>query len=171
MDVCLDHARRGEPAAVATVVDRLRPRLSRMAGYYARQSGEDADDLFQEACLGLLEALPELDLRIGSPEQHLIQRARWRLLDALRRARRRRCEPLDETTAEMLPDPDDGHPLDRAALGEFTRQLKQSQQAVLACLLAGLTWREAGAQLGCTSANVAYHVRQIRRRWEEWAVG
>ncbi|HET6453664.1 MAG TPA: class I SAM-dependent methyltransferase [Armatimonadota bacterium] len=29
-------------------------------------------------------------------------------------------------------------------------------------------WREAGNTLGCTSANIAYHVRQIRRRYEEW---
>ena len=30
------------------------------------------------------------------------------------------------------------------------------------------TW-EAGSALGCTSANIAYHVRQIRRRYERWA--
>ena len=31
--------------------------------------------------------------------------------------------------------------------------------------------REVGSALGCTSANVAYHVRQIRRQWEEWERG
>ena len=36
-------------------------------------------------------------------------------------------------------------------------------------LLAGFTWREAGDALGCTSANIAYHVRQIRRQYEAWS--
>ena len=34
----------------------------------------------------LLEALPALDPNIGSPDQYLIQHARWRLLDAIKRA-------------------------------------------------------------------------------------
>ena len=81
-------AQDGDPAAVAAVVEHLRPRLTRMAGYYARCAQENADDLLQEAWLGLLDALSELDMEIGSPEQYLIQRARWRLLDAVKRGRR-----------------------------------------------------------------------------------
>ena len=159
-------ARLGEPAAVAAVVEHLRPRLTRMAGYYARCAEESADDLLQEAWVGLLDALRELDVRIGSPEAYLIQRARWRLLDAVRRGRVRRCLPLDETLEAVLPavEWDDSG----ANVGEFARQLKDSQRAVLDCLLSGLTWREAGTQLGCSSANIAYHVRQIQRRYGEW---
>ena len=33
----------------------------------------------------------------------------------------------------------------------------------------GWHWREAGRELGCTSANVAYHMRQIRRQYEAWS--
>ena len=72
-------ASRGDAAAVAAVVECLRPRLTRMACYYARCASENADDLLQEAWLGLLDALRELDIEIGSPEQYLIQRARWRV--------------------------------------------------------------------------------------------
>ena len=32
----------------------------------------------------------------------------------------------------------------------------------------GLTWREAGSVLGCTSANVAYHMRRIRSQYAAW---
>ena len=81
---CYERARAGDPAATEAVVEALRPRLVRMAAYYARRSGEDPDDLLQEAWVGLLEALPALDLGIGSPDQYLIQRARWRLLDAVK---------------------------------------------------------------------------------------
>ena len=56
-----------------------------------------------------------------------------------------------------------------ACVSEFAGRLKENQRAVLACLMDGLTWREAGRALGCTSANIAYHVRHIRRRYEEWS--
>lgn len=171
----LTRAIAGDPDAAEAVAQALRPRLARMAAYYARCSGEDPDDLLQEAWLGVLEALPGLDLRIGSPEQHLIQRARWRLLDAVRRGRRlappERRLRLDDAGEEALPCPAVETAFNRACVDEFARQLKATQQAVLRCLLAGLTWREAGALLGCTSANVAYHVRQIRRAYESWSQG
>jgi RNA polymerase sigma factor (sigma-70 family) len=168
MNLSLERARRGDTAATESVVEALRPRLSRMAAYYGRCSGEDPDDLLQEAWLGLLEALPELDLRIGSPEQYLIQRARWRLLDAIKRARVRRCTPLEQEDAERIPASGQETGIAAAFAWDFSHRLNASQRAVLACLLAGLTWREAGRTLGCTSANVAYHVRQIRRQYEQW---
>ncbi len=99
-------ARAGDASATDAVVHALRPRLSRLAAHYARATGEDPDDLLQEAWLGLLDALPELDISIGTPEQYLIQRARWRLLDAVKRARLRRCLPLDEALLESTPGPD-----------------------------------------------------------------
>src|SRR5213594_2822303 len=126
MKSCYDRARSGEPAAIDTVVESLRPRLTRMAAYYARCSGEDPDDLLQEAWVGLLEALPELDVRIGSPDQYLIQHARWRLLDAVKRARIRRCAPLDEAAVEQLACPAVEQALARACVWEFAAQLKST---------------------------------------------
>jgi len=169
----LAQARAGSRLATEAVVEALRPRIVRMAVYYARCSHEDPDDLLQEAWLGLIEALPTLDLGIGSPEQYLIQRARWRLLDAIKYARVRRCAPLEELPEDQGAT--DGCGLPESVMGEmcvaeFARGLKATQRAVLACLLAGFTWREAGLALGCTSANIAYHVRQIRRRYEAWCV-
>jgi len=168
MNDWIERARGGDRSARAALVERLRPRLEKMAAYYARCTGEDVDDLLQEAWLGLLAALPTLDVRIGRPEQYLIKRAKWRLLDAVKRARVRRCAPLDEDLV-CLDDRGEERALDAANLAQFREQLKDNQNAVLECLLDGLTWREAGSALGCTSANVAYHVRQIRRRYEDWA--
>ena len=79
MNHCLERARAGDLSAIETVVTTLRPRIVRMSAYYARCCGEDPDDLLQEAWIGLLKALPELDLHIGTPEQYLIARARWLL--------------------------------------------------------------------------------------------
>jgi len=160
-------ARAGDPRAVRLVLQSLEPRLRRMAAYYAQLCHEDADDLLQEARLGLLEALREVDVRIGRPEQYLIQCARWRLLDALKRARSRRALPLEPLTEEMLSEEGSVQEtvMAEVCVGAFTRTLPPTQQAVLKCLMGGSTWRETGDMLGCTSANVAYHVRQIQRRY------
>ena len=168
MNCCFERARDGDLSARSRLVDSLRPRMVKMALYYARCCGEDPDDLLQEAWAGMLEALPAMDTSIGSPEQYLICHARWRLLDAIKRARVRRCEPLETLDLERIACPDSERPAAEACVAEFSRQLKDSQRAVLDCLLAGLTWREAGDALGCTSANIAYYVRQIRRTYEQW---
>ena len=167
MNHCLQAAIDGDPSATDNLIEILRPRITKMAAYYARCCGEDVDDLTQEAWVGLLDALPQLDLGIGSPEQYLIQRARWKLLDAIKYARVRRCIPLEEDIPEHSQVVT-GEELHAACVSDFADQLGTIQQAVLGCLLSGLTWRETGNFLGCTSANVAYYVRQIRRRYEEW---
>lgn len=141
-----------------------------MAAFYASRCGEDTDDLLQEAWLGLLEALPELDLEVGQPEHYLIARARWRVLDTIKRERVRRCVPLDDLFDDIgCPSaPEEAASL--ACALDFVSNLKPVQREVLECLTGGLTWREAGERLGCASANIAYHVRRIRERYEEWAV-
>lgn len=168
MNRCLERARDGEPAAVGYLVEVLSPRIRKMAAYYARCSGEDAEDLAQEAWLALLEVLPGLDLDIGQPEQFLIAHARWRILDTIKHERLRRCISLDDELTDCLRHAPD-EMISSALTSEFTGRLKSTQRSVLRCLLAGLTWREAGEQLGCASANIAYHVRQIRKLYEEWA--
>jgi len=168
LNCSLERARDGDQAAVRHLVEEMRPRIWKMAAYYARRCGEDADDLAQEAWLGLLEALPELDLTIGQPVQYLIACARWKMLDSVKRERVRRCVCLDDALAGLVCSPEPDVALDAACASEFAIALKPTQRRVLECLLAGLTWREAGERLGFASANVAYHVRKIRRRYEEW---
>ena len=160
----IERARDGDEAATGFVVESLRPRIAKMAAYYARRSGEDPDDLQQEAWLALLESIPLVDMQIGSPVQFLIRRARWRVLDTIKRNRMRRCEHLDEMKFELRGS---GENLDKAFVAEFRKGLKKGQRDVLVCLMSGYTWRETGAALGCTSPNIAYHVRAIRKRYLE----
>lgn len=164
MSIAYREARDGHADATRRLVAALRPQLARMAAYYARQTGEDADDLIQEAWCGLLEALPHMDLSIGSPKQYLLSRARWRLLDMVRRERVRRCLPLE--CASRTADPGDA--LAEASASQFMARLRHTHQTLLTHLMGGLTWREAGERMGCTSANVAYHVRRIREEYERW---
>jgi len=158
----------GDNLAVDALVCALRPRVTKMAGFYARSTGENADDLLQEAWIGLLDALPEVDLKIGDPVQYLLQHARWRMLDAVKRWRRRHFQTLEDDHLASLPVSDWGAVESDVWVDEFAECLKPTQRAVLENLLQGMTWREAGDQLGCSSANVAYHVRQIQRSYETW---
>jgi len=165
-DIALASA--GDPIAVANVTDNLRPRLTKMAAFYARNTGEDTDDLLQEAYVGLLEALAKVDLSIGDPEQFLLKHARWRLLDAAKRWRRRRCEALDDDRVDLQPTTDWDTEVSELWVDDFARQLKPTQQAILRYLLIGMTWREAGEGLGFSSANVAYHVKQMQKTYIQW---
>jgi RNA polymerase sigma factor (sigma-70 family) len=166
-DIALASA--GDPDAMATLVNDLRPRLTKMAAFYARNTGEDTDDLLQEAYVGLLEALARVDLTIGDPEQYLLKHARWRLLDAAKRWRRRRCDALEDDRVDLHPITDWDAEISEMWVDDFAEHLKPTQRAILRYLLIGMTWREAGDGLGCSSANVAYHVRQIQRTYERWS--
>jgi RNA polymerase sigma-70 factor (ECF subfamily) len=139
------------------------PRLERMARYYSRVTGEDADDLLQEAWVGLFEALADVRPEIGTPEQYLLKRAKWRLLDYVKYQHRRRHDALEDwDAAEPWANESDV----RLILHALEPKLTPIQRKLVRLLFSGLTWREAGARLGCTSANVAYHVRRIRMTWE-----
>ena len=159
----------GDPTAVATVTDRLRPRLTKMAAFYARSLGEETDDLLQEAYIGLLDALARVDLSIGDPEQFLLKHARWRMLDAAKRWTRRRCEALDDDRVDLHPTTDWDSEISEMWVQDFAEQLKPTQRAILCYLLVGMTWREAGDGLGCSSANIAYHVRQMQQIYLKWS--
>lgn len=154
-----------EAPSLDDCVNALKTRVSRMAAYYARCANADADDLLQEAWLGLLEGQRDLNPRVGSSEQYLIRRARWRMLDALKKVRRNRCISFDTPAAEpaALESSDFN-----ACTEEFLDHLDITQREVLTCLLGGLTWREAGKRLCCSSANIAYHVQKIRERYRHW---
>jgi len=141
-----------------------------MARYYARCTGEDPDDLIQEAWIGLFEGLSDVDMEIGSPEAYLVQRARWRTLDAIKRAKVRRCSSLDDDPSLAdLRHTARNAAVEDVCVSEFVENLSDTQRAIVDCLLQGHTWRGVGGIIGCSSANVAYHVRQIRQRYEEWA--
>lgn len=132
-----------------------------MALHYARRSGEDADDLLQETWLVFFEALSEVDTTIGQPEHYLLRRARWGLLDAIRRARLRRCAPLEDAPEPSTRAPD-------VPLSDFLGRLPRVQRQVALGLLDGQTFRELGEGLDCSSANVAYHVTRLREAHERW---
>ena len=159
MQQLMERAQGGDPLAQARLVNDLESRIEKMAAYFGRRCGADADDLRQEAWIAVLEMLPRLDLSVGTPEQHLLKRAKWRILDSIRWQRRRQHLALSDTLPQNAAyfDPHGGTDLAR-----ILQEMSPIQRRILRALMEGYTWREAGAMVGCTSANVAYHVRRIR---------
>ena len=148
----------------ALMLDTIKSRIEKMAAYFGRQCGVDADDLRQEAWVAVLETLPNLDPTVGSPEQHLLKRARWRILDSIRWQRRRQHLALTDLELNSASYLDPRSDVD---LAELQSRLTPIQKRILRGLLEGYTWREVGDIVGCTSANVAYHVRRIRQVYLE----
>jgi DNA-directed RNA polymerase specialized sigma24 family protein len=144
----------------------LHTRLLRMARHYASCSRLESDDLLQEAWLTVLEARRTHDAEIGPLAPFLLQRARWSMLDTIKRARLR-AQSLAPQPGFEIRDPDTGG-LQALEADEFIAALAPAQAAILRCLLNGMTWRETGCVLGFSSANVAYHVRKMRRHYEMW---
>lgn len=155
----LERAQDGPKPSEAQLLESLESRIEKMAAYFGRQYGVDAEDLCQEAWVAVLEMLPRLDRTIGTPEQHLLKRARWRVLDTIRWQRRRQHLALSEIEAMPVSYLDSRSDVDLSLL---QARLTITQQRILRALLEGYTWREVGALVGCSSANVAYHVRRIR---------
>ena len=166
MRALIQRAKAGDESARHELAIALWPRLLSMAKYYARVSGEDPDDLLGEAWCALFGALQQVDLRIGQPECFLVERARWRVLDYLKWLKRRReAEPDDEGLEAHGPDIAPGV-VGTTMLADLVADLSDTQRRVLVGVLRGHTWREVASHLGCSGANVAYHVKQIRQKWE-----
>lgn len=168
MNRCIERARDGDISAAQTLVNILTPRIEKMARYYARCCGDDPDDLIQEAWIGILKALSIVDISIGIPEQFLIKHARWSILDAVKRSKRSVTIQGYEHMADDIPGAVTDACHSESVTREFVSRLTGIQRDIVVCLLEGMTWRETGDILGCSSANVAYHMKQIRKLYERW---
>lgn len=162
------HARNGDRNAAAYIIEKMYPRLEKMATYYSRRCRHDKDDLLQEAYLGALDALKNVDIHIGDPEQYLLKHAKWRILDSIKYWNRRHFDTQDTELLDLVLTNNWDSIDTELWLNGFQEQLKPMQRTILEQLLLGYTWRETGAKTNCTSANVAYHVRQIQQTYLRW---
>lgn len=124
------------------------------------------EDLFQEVCLALWQALPRF--RGDSSERTFVFRvAHNRGASHAWRRRRRHMTPLDESPepADRAPSPEDaaiaGEQRDDLARAVMTLPLGLRQAATL--LLEGLTPREIADVLGITENNVGVRLARARQ--------
>jgi len=159
-------AQSGSTEAREQLVTALSPRVAGIVRYYSSCCDEEYDDLLSEGWCAVFQALEETRPEVGEPEHFLLKCARWRILDYIKWARRRRAttpHPVGQVAdaADVA-----GNVIHEVLVAQLLPKLSGTQRVVFRALLQGRTWREIAAHLGCSSANVAYHVRHIRRRCE-----
>ena len=141
------------------------PAIRRTARLYEIEPAA-REDLFQEICLALWQALPRF--RGDSSERTFVFRvAHNRGASHAWRRRRRQMAPLDETPEPLDRAPS---PEDAAMAGERRDDLARAVQALplglqqaATLLLEGLTPREIGDVLGITENNVGVRLARARQ--------
>ncbi len=152
----------GHDRARQALIGQLHPRVRRLARYYAYRSAHEAEDLEQEIWIGVLAALREVNVEIGDPVAFLMKHGRWKALEAVKRLHRHYeepMEPLDTTDPAAGPE---SVAMDSALLDNLKAKLSPAQITVLEGRLTGASGEEIAQHLGCTPANISYHLRRIR---------
>jgi RNA polymerase sigma factor (sigma-70 family) len=171
MSLCqvIEQARQGDTRARQQISDLLRERVLRTAGHYASLTGMDHEDLQQEMWVGMLLGLQQVDVTIGDPLYYLFLRGKWRLLEAIRRSERERADSLE--CGASVPDrvKFEDEICSRLLTGRLEGRLRGPQRQILDGLLQGYLQEELAQSLGCTAANVSYHVRKIREGYRALA--
>ncbi len=156
MNELVAKAGRGDVKAQEELLKHLNPRLERIVKKYSWINGIEADDLRQEAYMAVIEGLDRVDITIGSSSEYLLKFARWRLLDCLKKIKRRR----EDYYAEVRTDAVENGPIPETEMLE--ERLNDRQKEIVSLLIQGYTWREIGDKMGFTAANIAYHLKKIR---------
>jgi len=165
----IERARHGDAGAREQISDLLRERVLRTAGYYASLTGMDREDLQQEMWVGMLLGLQQVDTAIGDPLCYLFLRGKWRLLEAIRRSERERTESLDAGACIPERSGFEEEIWSRWMTVSLSSRLREPQRAILDGLMQGYLQQELAQSLGCTAANVSYHVRKIREGYQALA--
>ncbi|HSR83707.1 MAG TPA: RNA polymerase sigma factor ShbA [Streptosporangiaceae bacterium] len=173
MGMLAELAVRGQPTAIDTLLQQIRPmvvrycraRLSRISGHY-----HAADDVAQEVCIAVLSALPRYQ-DMGRPfASFVFGIASHKVADAVRSAARLAIPTED------LPDGPDDRPgpeetvvayLEAERARALLAKLPVNQRELLVLrLLSGLTAEETGRVLGMSpgAVRVAQHRALARLR-------
>jgi len=173
MGMLAELAVRGQPTAIDTLLQQIRPmvvrycraRLSRISGHY-----HAADDVAQEVCIAVLSALPRYQ-DMGRPfASFVFGIASHKVADAMRSAARLAIPTED------LPDGPDDRPgpeetvvayLEAQRARALLAKLPVNQRELLVLrLLSGLTAEETGRVLGMSpgAVRVAQHRALARLR-------
>jgi RNA polymerase sigma-70 factor, ECF subfamily len=162
LDPAVREAATGEPAAVARLIAMITPVAVRYCR--ARLGGRDlsylsADDVAQEVCLAVLNALPNYQDRGGSFLYLVHAIASNKVADAYRLVSRDRSDPVAELPERPLVNNEpEKHVLDvdlGARLNKLVATLPPLQQEIVTLRIAvGLSANETAEALGISAGNV-----------------
>jgi RNA polymerase sigma-70 factor (ECF subfamily) len=163
-------AREGDHRAGRYLMSRHGPSMARTAwSVLGRYGGTEGEDVVQEAFIAALTtaALPTGDL--GAWLRAITVR---KALDSLRRSRRRKEQPLPETTDgahEPVAGDSPERALDAMTVRRALARLSATDRAVLTLVdLEGRSMAEAAEALGLTRVAVKLRASRARRRLARW---
>jgi RNA polymerase sigma-70 factor (ECF subfamily) len=171
-------AARGEMPAAAELLARLRPGIVRYCWAHLGSLGRghvSPDDVAQEVCLAVFEALPRFRDR-GLPFAGFVYRiAANKVADSFRAARNAAGTRSLESVPEQADDQWD--PERRAMVADMSRRalrllddLPDTQREIVVLRVAvGLSAEEVGEVLGMTAAAVRMAQSRALSRLREWA--
>lgn len=160
-------ARRGDARAFAELFDRHAPSVYRYSISQMR-SVSDAQDVTQQTFITAWEKLDSVTLASDSFLPWLLTVSRNHARNALR-ARRRRADAEGSLAAQAHSVPGADVAADeRLALAAVLRRLRSlphdDQRLVRLCLIEGMTYEDAGREIGIPRATAAKRVQRIRAR-------
>jgi RNA polymerase sigma-70 factor (ECF subfamily) len=158
LSTLVDRARTGDRGAVSAVIAGLRTRIFHYAMARIGRR-EEAEDVTQETCVALADALPGFDPASGRFTSFVFGIASHKVLMA-QRARGRRpevavAEMPDDTTSD--PGPYEQLERDeslRLLLAKLDGLPERHRDVLMLRVVAGLSADEVGEALGTTAANV-----------------
>jgi RNA polymerase sigma-70 factor (ECF subfamily) len=165
--VLVDAARNGSDEAFATLVDRYRAPVLRLA-YRLTQDADEAKDIAQDAFLRAYRGLPAF--RTDRPfARWLFVIARNASLDSIRR--RKRTSSVDAAQSEDLsPSPEESALRNDEAvrLREAVAGLQPRYRAALELYyVRGLRYREIAIELGVPLGTVKTYISRAKRKLRE----
>lgn len=153
----------GDRSAFAVLLDRHYDRIYRI-GYRFLGDRADAEDLTQDICVGLAQAIRSYRGKAKFSTwlyQVVVNRAR----DALRRRRRQRSLRENFAEVEALRRGDQADRERRTGwLIEALDQLRDDlRETAILVVIEGLSHREAGEVLGVREATVSWRLAEVRK--------
>jgi RNA polymerase sigma-70 factor, ECF subfamily len=152
----IERAKLYEEDALREIYERFSPGIYRYI-YYRVSDPDLAEDLRAEVFLRMLESLDRFDYRGWSISAWLYRIAHDRVIDHLRRARRRQHTELDENWEDSAAGPDEfmlnklTREHLRTAIGQLT---EEQQQVILLRFIEDMSLRETAQILGRTEGAI-----------------
>ncbi|HVX16732.1 MAG TPA: RNA polymerase sporulation sigma factor SigH [Acidimicrobiales bacterium] len=181
----------GDQRALDTLIDRYR-RFARAKGRGYFLVGGDADDVEQEALIGLYKAArdfrPEHNASFRAFAELCITR---HIITAIKTATRQKHQPLNQylsisathgsddsgerSVEETLPGPVDADPVNRVMAGERLDAMRESMAArlstlevrVLSLYIEGHSYQEIGERLGRHVKSIDNALQRIKRKLDQ----
>ena len=166
-------AQSGSKRGMQSLIDALQPEVKRIATWYAQFTAyDDAGDYMSEAWLAIFERLPKVDVTCGNAIAHLVVYGRYAIQSATKRhGNHKKREPFaEDLKVRSYASHGDAVPamLAREAVRRVAAEkLNEKQRSIVKHKMDGLNGEALEQATGLSKALISYHMKTIRRVYQE----